>query len=359
MQFLTQKGGQHLRLLQLVDQLIMPGIKEGRVQANMLPQDNREQRQLRQDCKKHLEWLHARNWTFFALAALYYPTQKQHRIFKDHPFFQNEEAVRLFEELWIPLVRDSFTTGAKVYLHLCGPNGKHLLHAAKMQPGLAKLPSNNAEKRQLLGTLVTLIDSNHHNAYVMPGPAAKPEDMDTEHQTLFLQQISADPLPFNLPAEFRSIEERHPRWEASKLADQWLKRRDLAFEVCIQASALQQVANARAAEVERGRQEEHRQNKKKFVAREASMDLRAAADKVAALLQAAIQTNKKTGCHPQTIETLSRMFKDLRSGQQEAKMHRSNGKNMPPSSMPASSLQGWLCTASSSDIDAMVADLYA
>lgn len=94
MQFLTQKGGQHLRLLQLVDQLIMPGIEEGRVQASMLPQDHRQQQKLKQDCKKHLEWLHARKWTFFALAALYYPVQKQHRIFKDHPFFQNEEAVR-------------------------------------------------------------------------------------------------------------------------------------------------------------------------------------------------------------------------------------------------------------------------
>lgn len=94
MQFLTQKGGQHLRLLQLVDQLIMPGIKEGRVQASMLPQDNRQQEKLKQDCKTHLQWLHARKWTFFALAALYYSTQKQHRIFKDHPFFQNEEAVR-------------------------------------------------------------------------------------------------------------------------------------------------------------------------------------------------------------------------------------------------------------------------
>ena len=94
MQFLTQKGGQHLRLLQLVDQLIMPGIKEGRAEADMLPSTSRQQQRLRQDCRKHLEWLHARKWTFFALAAVYYPTQKRHRIFTDHPFFQNEEAVR-------------------------------------------------------------------------------------------------------------------------------------------------------------------------------------------------------------------------------------------------------------------------
>ena len=41
-------------------------------------------------------------------------------------------ACRLFEELWIPLVQDSFSTGAKVYKHLCGPRGKDLLHAASM-----------------------------------------------------------------------------------------------------------------------------------------------------------------------------------------------------------------------------------
>ena len=88
MQYLTQKGGQYLRLLQLVDQLIVPGIKEARAQAKLMPSDNRQQQRLRQDCLGHLDWLHARKWTFFALAALYYPTQKQHRIFKDHPFFQ-------------------------------------------------------------------------------------------------------------------------------------------------------------------------------------------------------------------------------------------------------------------------------
>ncbi|KAL0039993.1 hypothetical protein WJX79_001744 [Trebouxia sp. C0005] len=115
-EFLTQKGGLYLRLLQLVDQLIVPGIKEARAQAKLLPSDNRQQRCLRQECLGHLDWLHARKWTFFALAALYYPTQKQHRIFKDHPFFQKEEAVRLFEELWIPLVHNSFDLGAKAAL---------------------------------------------------------------------------------------------------------------------------------------------------------------------------------------------------------------------------------------------------
>ena len=55
LQFLTQRGGQHQRLLELVDQLIMPGIKEGRAQADMLPNKSTLQQQLRQDCRKHLQ----------------------------------------------------------------------------------------------------------------------------------------------------------------------------------------------------------------------------------------------------------------------------------------------------------------
>ena len=164
-----------------------------------------------------------------------------------------------------------------------------------MQPGLAKLPSNNAKKCQLLDTLLTLIDSNHHNAYVMPGPAAKPEVSAIDDQvaaaadrpptpqphdtltvsvmlprTLVFDGSSIDsagvsaltgvcldgymgfppfikyfpvPTQFYLPGQFRPTEERNPRWEASKLADQWLKRRDLAFEVCIQAAALCSAVN--------------------------------------------------------------------------------------------------------------------
>ena len=50
LQFLTEKGGQHLRLLQLVDQLIVPGLDQGRAQANMLPSGNRQQNLLKRDC---------------------------------------------------------------------------------------------------------------------------------------------------------------------------------------------------------------------------------------------------------------------------------------------------------------------
>ena len=170
------------------------------------------------------------------------------------------------------------------------------------------------------------------------------------------------PVPSStpLPDQFTPEEARHPGWEVEKLKEQWAKRKNVAFEVCRQAPALQQAVNARLSVVEAHRQEEHRQSKKKFVPCVLSIDLRTAASKVAALLQAAIQANKKNGCHPQSIETLSTMFQQLRAGKQEKiPVHRSTGKNMPPSCMPANSLQGWLCMASNSDVDAMVAELYA
>lgn len=317
---------------------------------------------------------------------------------------------RLFEELWIPLVQNSFSVGTKVYKHLCGPRGKDLWHAASMHPGHTT-PSNNAEKRQLLDTLVTLIDSNQHHAYVMPGPAAKPEASASGDPVVaaadrpptpqandappasamlprklvfdgasidkagiqslmrvyldgfanfppFINYIPVLPSSTPLPDQFRPEEARHPGWEVEKLKEQWAKRRYVAFEVCRQAPSLQQAVNARLPMVEAHRQEEHRQSKKKFVPRVVSIDLRTAASKVAVLLQAAIQANKKNGCHPQSIETLSTMSQHLRAGKQDVPVHRSNGKNVPPSSVSASSLQAWLCIASSSDIDAMVAELY-
>ena len=164
----------------MVDQLIVPGIKdpEGKAQVKMMLSANRQHQNARQDCQKHLDWLNACKWTFFALAAVYYPVQKQHRVFigdQRPPLLPRHRGsqvsfgttgtckftstwahvhygCRLLEELWIPLEHDSFSTGGKVYRHLCGPRGKDMLHAAKMQPGHAKVPSNNAEKCQLLDT---------------------------------------------------------------------------------------------------------------------------------------------------------------------------------------------------------------
>ena len=325
-------------------------------------------------------------------------------------------APRLYEELWVPLVNDIFAKGATVYMHLIGPMGKHLLHAAQMQPGLEQPPTTNAGKLKLLDTLMALINSN----------------MDTEQQMRFAQQISADPLPasagewqgdvtaaykapvtppaaaelpvsaatsrqlvfdgssidsagvsaltrvyldgymgfspfvkyfpvptqFDLPAGFRPTEERHPRWEASKLADQWLKRRDLAFEVCIQAAALHSAVNSSAVDFETDRKEAARSSKQKYQPRQVSIDLRTAASKVADLLQTAMQTNKKNGCHPQSIVTLSAMFKELRAGKPDAVVHRSKN-DTSPQRLPFASLQGWLSIASSSEVDAMVVELYA
>ena len=135
-----------------------------------------------------------------------------------------------------------------------------------------------------------------------------------------------------LPAQFSPDQEQQPRWEGSH-RDQWDKRNDLAFEVCRQAYALQQAVNARVPGFEAHRNKETRKSKKKFHGHDVSMDLRTAASKAAGLLQAAIQANKKSGCHPQSVGTFSKMFKELRAGKEDAEVHRS--KNDPKAPAPA------------------------
>lgn len=267
------------------------------------------------------------------------------------------------------------------------------------QGGSRGVPGNNAQKRQLMTALLQCIaeEDNPRSAaapaqavpFAPPLPPSSapscpalvsPLHTITVSQKLVIDGASLDAagvpalikvyldgymgsspfiryypvLPFDpdLPAELRPAQEKSPGFNEKRFGDLRNKRRHLAFEVCRQASALQQAVNAKVPVLEARRQEEHRQSKKKYVECKVS--------NIAALLQAAIQANKKTGCHPQSIETLSTMFKHLRTREQDSvPVHRSNGKNMPPSSVSASSLQGWLCIASSSDVDAMVAELYA
>ena len=307
---------------------------------------------------------------------------------------------RLFEELWIPLVQDSFSRGSTVYTHLC-TDGKRLLHAAKLQPGLAKVPSNNAEKRQLMDTLLTLIQHNqHNNPYGMPGQPAKPEASSSEQtvsapaagpstppldvaptasvllpRKLVFDGASIDkagiallarvyldgfdrfppfikffPVPTQyspLPDEFKPESEKAPEWEdKSKMRQHWNRRRDLAYEICKQAYWLQQKVNARVLEYGRP---------KNLKTRGVGISLRAAASRVVRLLQNAMEANKKFGQHPQTLVELSTMFKDLMQGKADVTVY--SGKS--PATKPAMELQSWLCIASSSDVDAMVAELYA
>ena len=114
--------------------------------------------------------------------------------------------------------------------------------------------------------------------------------------------------------------------------------------------------NSKAVDFETNRKEAARSSKQKYQSRKVSIDVRTAANKVAALLQSAMQTNKKNGCHPQSIVTLSAMFKDVRAGKQDAVGHRSKN-DVSPQCLPVTSLQRWMCIANSSDIDAMVAEL--
>ena len=172
------------------------------------------------------------------------------------------------------------------------------------------------------------------------------------------------PIAYTPPDCFKPQGERKPRWETKRLGERWQKRSYVVFEVCIQAEPLQQAVNARAVKFERDRKDKHEEearrsktNKRKFLSRKVGMDLRTAASKVAGLLQAAIQSNKKKSCHPQSIATLSSMFRDLLIGKRDAMVHWSS-TDPTPQRLPASSVQGCMCIASSSDIDAMVAELY-
>ena len=297
-------------------------------------------------------------------------------------------------------MHDSFSTGAKVYSHLCGPRGKDLLHAARMQPGHAKLPSTNAEKCQLLDVLITLIDSNQHHAYVMPGPAAKPEAVASEDPPMAAaerprtpQTEDAHPAPamsqrklvfdgkgivlaqlmrvylegFNnfppfirffplpekygpLPAQFRPDTEK-PRWEEDRKNEkQWGRNEHAAYEVCKQAYWLQLKVAARA--VEYG-------SKKKLKTRGVGIDLVTAVRKVTSLLQTALDTNQKAGQRPQTLIEMSAMFKDLLQGKEKVMVTWSNKVPVDRHTRPAVEMQGWLSIASSSDADAIVAELYA
>jgi len=94
LQYLLYRGGRYLQLLQLMDELLVPGTEKGRAEARNLPNANREERVLRDKCIGQIDYMEARRWTFFALAALYFPGHRDHGIFRGLRFFQNEEAVR-------------------------------------------------------------------------------------------------------------------------------------------------------------------------------------------------------------------------------------------------------------------------
>ncbi len=328
---------------------------------------------------------------------------------------------RLFEGPWTQMVLQNFAEGKVVYRRLGYEGATRLLDTvadrigSEWVGGSRGVPGNNAQKRQLMTALLQCIaeEENGRSAAasavtlaaasgpaLAAAPSPAPVQASSSPPTVaelpvsamvsrklvfdgasldnwgvaaliqvyldgylgfspFIKYFPVHPFDPSLPAQFRPDQEQPPPWDKrNSHRDVWDKRKDLAFEVCRQAYALQQAVNARVPVFEACRQEEHRQSKKKFVAREVSMDLRTAASKVAALLQAAMQTNKKNGCHPQTIATLSKMFKDLRAGKQDADVHRSSSSNKPNPRVPASSLQGWMCIASSSDIDTMLTDLY-
>ena len=153
-----------------------------------------------------------------------------------------------------------------------------------------------------------------------------------------------------LPAQFRPETEKKPGWEEANFRQQWERNEDAAYEVCKQAYWLQQTVANRVWEFG---------SKKNLKTKGVGIDLRTAVHKVTSLLQTAMDANKKAGQHPQTLVTLSKMFKHLLLGREDVEVTRSSAVPKLGRTRPASSLQRSLCIASSSDVDAIVAELYS
>ena len=152
-----------------------------------------------------------------------------------------------------------------------------------------------------------------------------------------------------LPAQFRPETEK-AGWEHGNFTKLWEKREDAAYEVCKQAYELQRKVAAKALEYG---------SKKKLKTRGVGIDLMTAVRKVTALLQAALDANQKANQRPQTLPELSMMFKHLLEGRPQPIVTISNVVSEEDRKRLASSLQGWVCIANNSDVDAIVAELFA
>ena len=150
-----------------------------------------------------------------------------------------------------------------------------------------------------------------------------------------------------LPAQFRPEAEQKPGWGLGR--NGWGERSSAAYDVCKQACRLQQQVAIKAKEYGSQRKLKIR----------GGIDLRTAVNKVTSLLQAALDANKKAKQHPWTVCELGVMFRDLLQGKAEIEVTRSTNVPAKCRTRAPSELQGWLCIASSSDVDAIVAELYA
>ena len=100
-------------------------------------------------------------------------------------------------------------------------------------------------------------------------------------------------------------------------------------------------------------------SKKKLKTRGVGIGVQTAVWKVASLLQAALDANKKADQRPQTLVEMSTMFRHLLEGRTDIEVTRSSKVTEAQWTRPENTLQRWLCIASSSDVDAIVAELYA
>jgi len=122
------------------------------------------------------------------------------------------------------------------------------------------------------------------------------------------------------PYQLRSVQIKGSNLVGSH-RDHWDNRKDLAFEACMQAYALQQAVNARVPGFQA-----HRNEKAEKARRAWARCQHGHRD--------AMQANKKSGCHPQSVVTLSKRFKELRAGKEDVELHQS--MNDPRAPAPAS-----------------------
>ena len=150
------------------------------------------------------------------------------------------------------------------------------------------------------------------------------------------------PIPgeSSLTAEFNQDFLPNPGFEPKSDRQKWDKRQHVAYEVCRQACVLRQAVNAQAQCAN---------------AQVPILTIREAADKVASLLQAAMDRNKVMNDSPLSVVALSTMFKELREGKNMIEVRRTTADH---TKRPAQDLQKWLSIASSEDVSAIVAKLF-
>ena len=284
------------------------------------------------------------------------------------------------------MVFQRFAEGKAVYRRLGYEGATKLVDTvsdrigSNWEGGTRGVPANNAQKRQLVDALLqSIAEEQAHSPSPPPAaqtPAPTPATPQPDRKLVFdtVYQGSVQSIvkvyygsngrgelgfaPFiqyfavpatvtaSIPKHLETPPIKHPIWEESH-RHRWIKRQDVAFEVCRQAPGFLKQVNARAAAFGRAEHQTIQQ-----------ITLDAAVHRVAALMQNAINANASKKRDPASVTTLSAVYKQLRGGEQRIVVKRASG-GVPTVKMPADALQAWLHVASNGDVDALVNELYS